>query len=280
MPDLATLRVEKGAAGTVTLTCPRLDPEHIMELRTLVDTHDLYRLADRTVFVIPESGLDTFRAAYARGGTPTLSLPTVMEVYYDYVSPYSYLSTKIVEMLEEQYDIWVDWRGFELRPAWVEFPGWWYAPSASGQRWIERRDLVRKYRLAMADTRPPFRPRTRPLLKAGEYAKTVGKFGPFQRAVFAAYYDRGEDIRSAGVVARLGESVGLHGRQVVDAMTSATWEPALEQARRDAERDGIFGVPTYKVGSAVIWGRDPVDALREALEAAGARRRAAPGGQP
>ncbi len=272
MLDVETLRIEK-SAGTVTITCPRLHPEHIMELRTLVDCHALYRRPDRTVFVIAEGGLDKFRAAYARGGAPALLLPTVIEVYYDYVSPYSYLSTKLVELLEAEYDVWVDWRGFELRPAWVEFPGWWYEPGASAQRWIERRDLVRKYRLRMADARPTFRPRTRPLLKAGEYAKTAGKFAAFQRAVFEAYYDRGADIRSAEVVARLGEAVGLPGRQMVDAMMSDTWEPVLDRARRDAERDGIFGVPTYKVGAAIIWGRDPIDELREALHAAGATRR-------
>ena len=201
-------------------------------------------------------------------------LPTPVEVYYDYVSPYSYLSTRIMDVLEREYEIWVDWRGFELRPAWVEFPGWWYEPGASQQRWIERRDLVRKYQLRMADGRPTFRPRTRPLLKAGEYAKTMGKFREFQHAVFEAYYDRAEDIRSGTTVARLGEGVGLPARQLVDAMMSDRYEAVLDQVRREAEQDGIFGVPTYKIGPMILWGRDPIDELRHALQVAGATRRA------
>jgi 2-hydroxychromene-2-carboxylate isomerase len=273
MPDFNNLPVDKGANGTIRITCPPLHREHIMELRTIVDCHDLFLFPDKTIFVIAEEEVETFRAAYERGGALTLLLPTVIEAYYDYVSPYSYLSTKIMEILEKEYEIWVDWRGFELRPDWVEFPRWWYQPAASKARWIERRDLVRKYGLPMADERPSFRPRTRPLLKAGEYAKTQGKFRSFQRAVFEAYFSRAEDIRSAVVICELAERAGLDSDPLVGAMLSNKYDPVIEQHRREAERDWIFGVPTYKIGPAVIWGRDPVNDLRMAIESMGTHKR-------
>ena len=60
MLDPEKLHVEHGAAGTVKITCPRLDAEHVMELRTLVDCHDLYRLAGRAGVVPSATRLAKF----------------------------------------------------------------------------------------------------------------------------------------------------------------------------------------------------------------------------
>lgn len=276
MCDSKNFSLEKAPGGTIRITCPPLRHEHVMELRTVTDCHDLFLFPDKTIFVIGEEELETFRIVYGRGEALTLLLPMVVQVYYDYVSPYSYLSTKIMDILEAEYEIWVEWRGLELRPEWVEFPKWWYQPTISETRWIERRDLVRKYGIPMADERPTFRPRTRPLLKAGEYAKTQGKFKAFQSAVFEAYFGRAEDIRSERILCTLGEKVGLDGGSLLDAMLSNTYESAIEQYRREAERDRIFGVPTYKIGPVIIWGRDPIQELREAIEAVEVKKRRSP----
>ena len=273
MPDFKKFSIEKESTGTIRIICPPLHHELIMELRTVVDCHALFLFPDKTIFIIEEKDLETFQIAYEHGEAPTLLLPTVVQVYYDYVSPYSYLSTKIMDILESEYEIWVDWRGFELRPEWVEFPKWWYQPSASQARWFERRDLVRKYGIPMADERPDFRPRTRPLLKAGEYAKNQGRFKTFQHAIFEAYYARAEDIRSEAAVCQLGEMVGLDRTPLLEAMLSNTYEPVIEQIRRDAEKNRIFGVPTYQIGSIVIWGRDPIEEIRAAIENAGGIKR-------
>jgi predicted DsbA family dithiol-disulfide isomerase len=273
MRDFKKLSVEKVPDGTIRITCPPLHYEHIMELRTVVDCHDLFLFPDKTIFVIGEEELETFRIVYERGEALTLLLPMIVQVYYDYVSPYSYLSTKIMDVLEGEYEIWVEWCGLELRPEWVEFPKWWYQPTVSKTRWIERRDLIRKYGIPMADERPIFRPRTRPLLKAGEYAKTQGKFKAFQSTVFEAYYARAEDIRSEKIICTLGEKVGLDRGSLLDAMLSNRYESAIEKYRREAEQDRIFGVPTYKIGPIIIWGRDPIQELRKAIEAMGAKKR-------
>jgi 2-hydroxychromene-2-carboxylate isomerase len=51
------------------------------------------------------------------------------------------------------------------------------------------------------------------------------------------------------------------------------FEQRMEQWRREAEADLVFGVPTFKVGTTIIWGREALEDLSQALEAAGAQQR-------
>jgi 2-hydroxychromene-2-carboxylate isomerase len=264
----------------VRIECPPLHYEWVHGLRASIqgNTHALVRRPEGVSFLIPASKLDAFRAAYERGFEPTLAMPARVIVYYDYVSPYAYLATRLVDMLEAEYDVHVEWRGLELRPEWVQFPAWWGESEASRQRWIERREAVRRYGLPMRDTRPPFRPRTRPLLMASEHAKRRGRFRPFQQAVFEAYYGGGEDIRAWPVVESIAARVGLDPAEMRAAVVEGRYEPTIESWRREAEADHIFGVPTFKVGSWIIWGRETLDDVRQALDRCGASRRGQGGG--
>jgi 2-hydroxychromene-2-carboxylate isomerase len=53
---------------------------------------------------------------------------------------------------------------------------------------------------------------------------------------------------------------------VGDALVDRTREPAIKQALADstaeAQRLGVFGVPTFAVGEQLIWGQDRIDLLR------------------
>lgn len=88
----------------------------------------------------------------------------------------------------------------------------------------------------------------------------------FALAVMDACWQRGEDVSDAAVLLRLATGCGLSG----PVLQGAAQQPAIKmQLAADTEKaiaDGVFGVPTFRVGNELFWGGDRIDALIRHLE--------------
>jgi 2-hydroxychromene-2-carboxylate isomerase len=88
----------------------------------------------------------------------------------------------------------------------------------------------------------------------------------FALAVMKACWEGGEDVSDTAVLLRVAASCGLSG----PALQSAAQQPAIKmQLAADTEKaiaDGVFGVPTFRVGSELFWGGDRIDALIRHLQ--------------
>ena len=49
---------------------------------------------------------------------------------------------------------------------------------------------------------------------------------------------------------------GLFWPDVLEAMQSDDWRPAVEENRETMEESGSWGVPTLRLGDVVVWGQD------------------------
>jgi 2-hydroxychromene-2-carboxylate isomerase len=88
-----------------------------------------------------------------------------------------------------------------------------------------------------------------------------------RRALFVALtracWERGADISDADVLVRLADDAGMDG----EALAAAAGTPAVKQQLADATaqavRDGVFGVPTFRIDgdAGLFWGGDRVEAL-------------------
>jgi 2-hydroxychromene-2-carboxylate isomerase len=99
----------------------------------------------------------------------------------------------------------------------------------------------------------------------------VNEAGPRRRfalAVMAACWEQGEDISDAAVLKRLAGTLGLDG----EALDTRARQPAIKvqlaAATEQAIEDGVFGVPTFKVGQDLFWGADRVHSLLRYLQGA------------
>lgn len=83
----------------------------------------------------------------------------------------------------------------------------------------------------------------------------------FALAVMQACWEGGEDVSDTAVLLRLATACGLPAA----ALQGAAQQPAIKmQLAADTERaiaDGVFGVPTFKLGGELFWGSDRIDAL-------------------
>jgi len=194
----------------------------------------------------------------------------VVELWYDVVCPYAYLASTQIDAIAERHGAVVEWHAFLLGGV-LKSVG--TADNAMAQmsrprlhhnwldmhRWAEHFDVP----LEMPAEHPR---RTvlamRAILAAGEEGRVAAT-----RALFAAYWARGEDVTRPDVVAAVLDRAGLDGAGCVERAATPGVKTDLHARTDEAIRRGIFGAPTMFVGSQMYWGQDRLDFVARALSA-------------
>ena len=101
---------------------------------------------------------------------------------------------------------------------------------------------------------------------AGEYARDHDSYPEFSRAVFEAYFARGEDIGDVDVLARCAIAAGLDADDLRAALADDRYADRLDAAMHEAAAAGVSGVPTFIVGGRErVVGAQPLEVLRAAM---------------
>jgi 2-hydroxychromene-2-carboxylate isomerase len=88
----------------------------------------------------------------------------------------------------------------------------------------------------------------------------------FAFALLAASWERGEDISDADTLVRLANACALDGAALVAAARQPATKMQLAADTQKAIADGVFGVPTFRVGSELFWGGDRIESLEWHLQ--------------
>jgi predicted DsbA family dithiol-disulfide isomerase len=177
--------------------------------------------------------------------------------------------------LEEEFDVTVDWRGFELHPETPVggMPIWsLYSSKQTGARQEYMRNFAAGFgieNMASPDTLP----NTRRILAMAEYAREMGKLNTFRALAMQARWQDGCDLGDSGVLGNLAAASGLDPQQASAAGNSPDYLARVDSRRAEAERMGITGVPTFIIGEKHIVGCQPYPVLARAVLEAGVSRR-------
>jgi 2-hydroxychromene-2-carboxylate isomerase len=90
----------------------------------------------------------------------------------------------------------------------------------------------------------------------------------FAFAVMSACWERGEDVSDPAVLLKVAESCGLDGPALQGAVQQPAIKMQLQAETENAIAAGVFGVPTFRVGTELFWGGDRIDALIHYLQGA------------
>ncbi|NMG67701.1 2-hydroxychromene-2-carboxylate isomerase [Azoarcus indigens] len=203
----------------------------------------------------------------------------VMEFWYEFASPYSYLAVMRVEKAAQTAGVRLAWRPFLLGPVflalgWNDSPFNIYPPKGR-YMWRDMERSAAKYAL-------PFRLPSRfprngllaarvALLGAGE-----GWVGAFSRAAMTANFAEDKDIGDPAVIADLLQRMNLPAAELLARAGSEENKLALRRQTEQATEAGLFGAPSFIAGKELFWGNDRLDdALAWACQAG-----AAEGGVP
>jgi 2-hydroxychromene-2-carboxylate isomerase len=97
--------------------------------------------------------------------------------------------------------------------------------------------------------------------------KHTDRFLPYVDAVFRAIWADGRDMNDGSVVAGVLQRAGIDAAMIMSEVTDADVKGTLRKTTEDAVARGVFGAPTMFVGSAMYFGQDRLDFVREALAA-------------
>jgi predicted DsbA family dithiol-disulfide isomerase len=152
-----------------------------------------------------------------------------------------------VERLSEEYAVEFDAWAYDLRPG-IPPEGISREQASAGRvyppGYVD--NLIQTARDAGIDMkRPPLIPNTRRAHQATEFAKEAGRLLPFHRALFAAYFEREENIGDIDVLCRIGQECGLDAEALREALSDERYAGAVEEQIAWARAAGIAGVPTF-----------------------------------
>ncbi len=199
-----------------------------------------------------------------------------LEFFYDYSCPYAYLASTQIRGLAERAGARLTYRPFLLGGvfrALGEADGMLPGTSPNRQRmngldmhrWAEHWGVP----LNMPAGHPN---RTVTALRATLASDDVPRA---THALFAAYWERGEDLSAAATVARALDDAGFDGPRLVARAADAEVKDELRRRTDEAISRGVFGAPASFVGGELFWGQDRLDFVAEALGAPGAAPRGA-----
>lgn len=94
---------------------------------------------------------------------------------------------------------------------------------------------------------------SRAAIEAAEYAREEGRFEPFHREVFAAYFARGMDIGDVDVLTGLAETAGLDAGGLREALDAGRYAGRREEVAGEAARLGSVAFPHSSLPEAPEW---------------------------
>jgi len=186
----------------------------------------------------------------------------VVEFWYEFASPYSYLAVMRVEKAAQAAGVQIAWRPFLLGPVfmalgWNDSPFNIYPPKGR-YMWRDMERLAAKYALPF---RLPSRFPRNGLLAArlALLGAQEGWVAPFSQAVMQANFARDKDIGDVGVISDLLLCMGLSAAELVARAESEDNKLALHRQTEQATEAGLFGAPSFVVGKELFWGNDRLD---------------------
>ena len=186
-------------------------------------------------------------------------MPTPIEFYFDFSSPYSYIASEQIEALAARHQ-----RVLKYRPTLLGA-----VFRVSGQRPLteipikgdySRRDFVRSAHFAGL---PFVMPEPFPIstvqaaraflvLEAQAPALAAG----FVRRAFRAYFAQGRDLSDVNVLRQVLSESGADAPAVMEATARAEIKEALKVSVDQAIARGVFGAPYFFIDSEPFWGSD------------------------
>lgn len=192
---------------------------------------------------------------------------TTVALYFDLVSPYSYLALELAPAFALEHEI--RWRPVPMvYGALLDATGLVGPVESDPKRRYTFRDVQRAARLHGLDlVGPPAHPFRS--LEALRLTLTVenpdDRLALARRLARAAWAEKA-DLTDGETLASLAEETGVDARRLEDRIRDPGVKAALREATEEALAAGVFGVPTFRLGRELFWGHDRLPHLAARLQ--------------
>lgn len=174
----------------------------------------------------------------------------------------------MVEKLQKEYQVGVEWRPFYLNP---DTPPEGYdlpehvkraRDSGSEERLVS---IARSFGMGFRSIERMYS--TRLAHEATEYARVHGKGNEFHKIIFRKVYAEGCDPSQWETLRSTASEAGLDADKMQREVTAEKYTAIVADQVRDAYQIGVNSVPTYVINDQyAIVGAQPYEAFQNALE--------------
>jgi predicted DsbA family dithiol-disulfide isomerase len=197
-------------------------------------------------------------------------MPLIIKMYSDFICPFCYIGFEVFRKLKPEFDLELDWRGFQIHPEWpaegMLASEWRNGMDADSRRAVWER-IQSMAAAAGFEMKPPETlTNSRLALEAAEFAKELGAGEAFEERVYRAYFYEGKNIGSQAVITDLGADVGLSRDDMNLALESGRYSLRLKNNTMIAHQNGVSGVPTFFIGEYPLVGAQSEDVMRQVLQ--------------
>ena len=196
-----------------------------------------------------------------------------IEYWFDFVSPYAYLTTQVIEQLAKKYDREVDWKPMLLG---VVFKNTNSTPLTMRPPVMAnyfKHDMERSARFAgLPFVLPePFPINTQNTARVCLWMKekAPARVGEFVRQVTRTYFSQAAALNDSAWLAEQVSAMGLDGEAARAACEDIYYKDSLKAACEEAVSKGIFGAPWLIVDGEAFWGNDRLPQLEKWLASGG-----------
>jgi predicted DsbA family dithiol-disulfide isomerase len=182
-----------------------------------------------------------------------------VDVYFDYVCPYSYVASKREPLLKADFNVEFNWKSWEIHP---ERP----IPP------LERRSLTPSYIIGSLGKEinvdiklPKHRSNSRMALLGAEVAKKMGKFEPYSNKIWQVHWEEKQDISDINVLKKVCSSIGVDPEVFERQVSSPEINSILKANDIEAEKIGVELVPSYILGRRIVVGNIFLPNLKSAI---------------
>ncbi|MDY6943920.1 MAG: 2-hydroxychromene-2-carboxylate isomerase [Pseudomonadota bacterium] len=192
----------------------------------------------------------------------------VVEFFWDVVSPYTYLAATQMAKLKAQTGAEVRWRPFLLGGVFKATRNQPPANLPAKAKYMPR-DLqtwAAYYDVPFAFP-SSFPANTLLAMRGATLIEDADKLEAYALGLFAAHWERGEDISQPGLVAEIASAAGLDGEALVARAGEQEAKDRLRRNTEEAVERGAFGAPTFFVGEQLFWGNDRLPLIYHVLGA-------------
>ncbi len=199
-----------------------------------------------------------------------------IKFYFAYTSPFTYLAMGPAYELEESHRVTLRFIPYGVNIRQV-YGGEVEARDERNRRklrylYLDARRLAAERGLIIRPPKKIFSARF--AFYGGMCAEDQGLFRPYADRVFERFWTRELEVEDpvalAAILSEIGADPTQFRRYLADEAEEA--KPRLKACFAEAERDQVFGVPTFVIEQERFWGYDRIDWVKRKLDALGLRR--------
>ncbi len=179
----------------------------------------------------------------------------VLEFFFDYSSPYSYLASTRVEALVRRAGAELRWRPFLLGAVFKESGN--TSPASN----------MCKARLPDFMLPDGFPSSSLKAARLGLVADEHGRLIAFTHALYREVFAEGKDLSDLGVLTGVLQRIGMGAEESLRRSEAPEIKDRLRRNTDDALTRGAFGAPTFFIGDDMYFGNDRLPFVETALKA-------------